>query len=425
MLRYTMIRVKNFIVQHTISIVFLYITAISVLFLLGSNAYKEMIYKRITQDIAMVYSDTLSSLHEFYSKNILPNAKHAGVEVSTDYLDTLDKLPYPITFSNSFGNHLSQDIPGLYVDIYSNYPFENKKLRQLTPFAQHALETLSKGEEPYILTYEQGYLEENDLVRLAKPIYMKKNCLTCHNSDKYNLGRQWEENEFRGIREIILPVPKKDQLSEQILFIGFILALFAALSGVLLILPLVKNLKESLNQTEKLAIKLKYQANHDCLTKVANLNYLITLIEESLKTGSETERVGLIFIDLDKFKPINDQYGHAAGDAMLCHVSSLIEKVIKDKATLARIGGDEFVLLISTISSDSEMVTLVNSIQTAFTKPLKYKNNSLTVSASFGGVIQVKQHTTVDNLLTSADKAMYMSKNSEHNSFTLYQEDNN
>lgn len=204
-----MSKVKHFIVKHTISIVFLYITAISVLFLLGSNAYKEMIYKRITQDIAMVYSDTLSSLHEFYSTNILPNAKNAGIEVSTDYLNTSDKLPFPITFSNSFGNHLSNDIPGLYVDIYSNYPFENKKQRQLTPFALDALETLSKGDVPYILTYEQGYFEENDLVRLAKPIYMKKTCLSCHNSEEYNLGRKWKEGEFRGIREIILPVPKK------------------------------------------------------------------------------------------------------------------------------------------------------------------------------------------------------------------------
>jgi diguanylate cyclase (GGDEF)-like protein len=419
-----MSKVKHFIVKHTISIVFLYITAISILFLLGSNAYKEMIYKRITQDIAMVYSDTLSSLHEFYSTNILPNAKNAGIEVSTDYLNTPDKLPFPITFSNSFGNHLSNDIPGLYVDIYSNYPFENKKQRQLTPFAIDALDKLSKGESSYILTYEKGYLEESDLVRLAKPIYMNKTCLSCHNTEEYNLGRKWKEGEFRGIREIILPVPKKDQLSEKILFIGFILALFAALSGVLLILPLVKNLKASLNQTEKLAIKLKYQANHDCLTKVANLNYLITLIEESLKMGSKTEQIGLIFIDLDKFKPINDQYGHAAGDAILCHVSSLIEKVIKDKAILARIGGDEFVLLISTISTDSEMISMVNSIQTALTKPLKYKNNTLTVSASFGGVIQEKDHTTVDDLLKSADKAMYASKNSKHNYFTLYEENN-
>ena len=161
--------------------------------------------------------------------------------------------------------------------------------------------------------------------------------------------------------------------------------------------------------------KQTYYATHDSLTQLANRHKFDQAFTEAFaRAKRQKSHIGLYLIDLDGFKPINDQYGHDAGDALLKDIASNINQVLRGDDIAARIGGDEFAIITQapTLTKD-DIAQLSKRILHAIEKPLKHLNHTLKVSASIGIACYPDHGTHPETLMKAADIAMYSCKNTK------------
>ena len=152
--------------------------------------------------------------------------------------------------------------------------------------------------------------------------------------------------------------------------------------------------------------ELEHLARHDALTGLANRTLLLDGIEQFLSVG---EPVAVVFIDLDRFKPVNDLYGHEAGDAVLRHVAARLLQIVRPGDTVARVGGDEFVVLAPNVHSSSAARHFAERIEAELTAPFVLDFGTVHIGASVGVSISDSESTVV-SLLADADVQMYDAK---------------
>ncbi|HEY0531220.1 MAG TPA: EAL domain-containing protein [Actinoplanes sp.] len=155
-----------------------------------------------------------------------------------------------------------------------------------------------------------------------------------------------------------------------------------------------------------------YQADHDALTGLANRTVLTRRAAEALARG--TDRIGIALIDLDNFKAINDDLGHAAGDVLLAEVARRIEAVVPPGGVTARLGGDEYALMLPCHHED-----VLQSIIAELRRPIEALGHDLLVQASIGLAV-ADAEVTAEELLRRADVAMYQAKNRGKGSYAVY-----
>jgi two-component system cell cycle response regulator len=157
---------------------------------------------------------------------------------------------------------------------------------------------------------------------------------------------------------------------------------------------------------------LVHQALYDGLTGLANRTQLLSRIEIAIsRNNRHDESSAVIFVDLDGFKPVNDQYGHASGDRVLVEIAHRLERIASRRSDLvARLGGDEFVILCEdTTAKDAEQI--VTQIRSAVTEPIEISADlSLTIGLSVGVAIAATAAAAPADLLRDADAAMYTDK---------------
>jgi diguanylate cyclase (GGDEF)-like protein len=132
------------------------------------------------------------------------------------------------------------------------------------------------------------------------------------------------------------------------------------------------------------------------------------------------ERLAVMFIDLDRFKPINDSFGHAAGDEVLKEAARRLRDVARDSDTVARVGGDEFLLLMEDAGSVADSVALARRVVTAFSEPFRVAGKSVQVPASVGIAVH-PGHGHRDKLVSNADAAMYVAKRAGSGTYALFE----
>jgi diguanylate cyclase (GGDEF)-like protein len=166
--------------------------------------------------------------------------------------------------------------------------------------------------------------------------------------------------------------------------------------------------------------RIRQMAFHDELTKLPNrkllLDRLAVAIEAARRRGSG---VALLFIDLDDFKPLNDRYGHAFGDQVLSAVARRLHKTARASDTVARIGGDEFTVLMPDVTSREQAEVVAAKLVAAFGEPLSLGGKSVSVTASIGIALSEDQDIGALALLENADRAMYEVKRSGRNGFRV------
>jgi len=164
----------------------------------------------------------------------------------------------------------------------------------------------------------------------------------------------------------------------------------------------------SRRNTEKI---LLHAALHDSLTDLPNRRLLSDRIETALSRAERSSRtVAVLFLDLDDFKKVNDSFGHDAGDTMLVAVARNIISVLRTCDTVARIGGDEFVVLCEDVSSEGDISLLVGRLLEAIRRPVRVEGGTAAVSASIGVAVPGPRRETGDQLVRMADLAMYRAK---------------
>lgn len=160
----------------------------------------------------------------------------------------------------------------------------------------------------------------------------------------------------------------------------------------------------------------------DPLTKLPNRELLRDRMEQAIHLSSRLQHcyLGVLFVDLDRFKKINDTYGHAAGDAVLVEVARRLSSSVRDSDTVARLGGDEFVMLLCNLPSPDDITVVAERILAACSRPIQVGTSFYQVSVSIGVAAWPGDGTTVDALLHNADLAMYSSKGEGRNTLRFY-----
>ena len=166
-------------------------------------------------------------------------------------------------------------------------------------------------------------------------------------------------------------------------------------------------------------------ARHDPLTGLANRRLLVEHAEHAFASARrDNERLAVLFIDLDRFKPINDNLGHAVGDLLLKAVAERIRGVIRESDTPARIGGDEFVVLLEMIQDDIDAQTVAEKIRVALNQPFEIvehgEEHRIAVSACIGIAFYPEDGADMTELARHADEAMYRAKENGRNAVAFY-----
>jgi len=166
---------------------------------------------------------------------------------------------------------------------------------------------------------------------------------------------------------------------------------------------------------------LRHMAQYDALTNLPNRALFSDRLQQAFSTSRRSkEHFGIMFIDLDKFKPINDTYGHAAGDVLLKEAALRMQNCLRQSDTVARIGGDEFVVLLATLKNDRDAQEVAEKIRQALNLPFQISGNTLCISSSIGVAIYPVHGDNEKELVKNADLAMYYAKENGRNNVTIY-----
>ncbi|MFB6372124.1 MAG: putative bifunctional diguanylate cyclase/phosphodiesterase, partial [Bradymonadaceae bacterium] len=170
--------------------------------------------------------------------------------------------------------------------------------------------------------------------------------------------------------------------------------------------------------------KLRYDAFHDGLTEVPNRALFIDRVEQLLMTqGQDSERpFSVLFMDLDRFKAINDSVGHTTGDALLKRVTERTRECLRTSDTMARLGGDEFGVLLVGVGTEKEARSVANRIRARLEEPFVVHDHRLYVSASIGVLVSQGQYESPKKLLRDADLAMYNAKRDKLKQITVFED---
>ena len=164
---------------------------------------------------------------------------------------------------------------------------------------------------------------------------------------------------------------------------------------------------------------LREQANHDTLTRLPNRALLRERLQQAIHRARRQQgRVALCYIDLDDFKPINDSLGHAAGDRVLIEIAHRLHAGLRGGDTAARIGGDEFIVVLNHLADIDECRQAVERLLNALGEPILVEDRPLRISASIGVALYPRDAETGDELLTLADSAMYEAKRAGRNRYS-------
>ncbi|WP_262963696.1 EAL domain-containing protein [Methylobacter psychrophilus] len=168
--------------------------------------------------------------------------------------------------------------------------------------------------------------------------------------------------------------------------------------------------------------ELERSAHYDPLTNLPNRTLLIDRLHQGIaQTKRHGQLLAVVFLDLDGFKAINDNYGHLAGDHLLITVANNMQQALREIDTLARIGGDEFIALLLDISDIETSIPLLTRLLTAASQPAQFDNISLQVSASMGITFYPQtEEVDADLLIRQADQAMYQAKMRGKNRYNIF-----
>jgi diguanylate cyclase (GGDEF)-like protein len=170
---------------------------------------------------------------------------------------------------------------------------------------------------------------------------------------------------------------------------------------------------QDITYLKKIQSELEYSVDHDSLTGLPNRSMLMKKIENAiLKSKNSKEFFALCFIDLNKFKKVNDEYGHHVGDMLLKHVGEVLSDIIRDEDTIARLGGDEFIILFEHLKSLAYLdLTLKRIDEISKRNPLNYTEDlTIPLSFSLGVSIYPRDGENIEDLLNHADEKMYEDK---------------
>jgi diguanylate cyclase (GGDEF)-like protein/PAS domain S-box-containing protein len=167
--------------------------------------------------------------------------------------------------------------------------------------------------------------------------------------------------------------------------------------------------------------QIEFLANHDALTSLPNRNLLSDRIAQAIaRAQRDNRRVGVMILDLDRFKFINDNFGHHVGDGLLKAVAARLRATVREVDTVARLGGDEFVVVLSSMTHSGDGEIAAQKVLDAFASPILLEGHELHVTTSIGISVFPEDGLNAEMLLKTCDAALYIAKDKGRSCFQLY-----
>lgn len=167
--------------------------------------------------------------------------------------------------------------------------------------------------------------------------------------------------------------------------------------------------------------QLEYIAHYDALTGLPNRVLLADRLKQAIARSHRSGRsLAVLYLDLDGFKAVNDQHGHDIGDQLLVNISHRLKEVLREGDTLARIGGDEFVVVMADLEQPHDYEAVLTRLLNVAAEPVTLNQNLLLISASIGATLYPQDIADADQLLRHADQAMYVAKQAGKNCYHLF-----
>jgi diguanylate cyclase (GGDEF)-like protein len=203
-----------------------------------------------------------------------------------------------------------------------------------------------------------------------------------------------------------------------IVFLGFLMSFALAAASALKSIRLRREmLAREAAETAALSI-----ARRDTLTALPNRRMLIETIEKATAGNPMRDPSAVFLIDLDRFKPVNDVYGHAAGDAVLCEVAERLDALVPKDAIAARLGGDEFCIFLPRGSSSGDLIRFAQQIITRLSDQIRWEHARIDIGATIGIALFPEDGQDAEALLRAADIAMYRGKREGRNTFRFFEQ---
>ena len=181
--------------------------------------------------------------------------------------------------------------------------------------------------------------------------------------------------------------------------------------------------RQNVRLEERVASKteeLHHIAHHDSLTSLPNRLLFLDRLKQTLKSAARRQQnVGVLFLDLDRFKEVNDTYGHAVGDKLLIEVTNKLQSIFRKEDTIARLGGDEFTVILQD-AEEKDIIPILNKIINIMKEKIYVDDIELNTTFSIGVSLFPRDGITSDILLRNADTAMYQAKDNGKNSYAFY-----
>ncbi len=172
--------------------------------------------------------------------------------------------------------------------------------------------------------------------------------------------------------------------------------------------------------------RVEHLATHDPLTNLPNRRGLYEELNELIYRSRRYKySSAVIYVDLDGFKHVNDHFGHEAGDRLLTQVATNFKAIVRQTDSVARIGGDEFIVLITDIDGETSLITKIESLLNEASRPLQFNRHQIATGASIGIALYPDHGDDAETLLHHADQAMYQAKQQGKNTFRFFTEDIN
>lgn len=181
-------------------------------------------------------------------------------------------------------------------------------------------------------------------------------------------------------------------------------------------------LEEEIKQRKQVEGQLKYAALHDSLTGLANRTIFVDLLNHAIACSRRNAafKFAVLFLDLDRFKNVNDSLGHYAGDKLLKIVAKELDRMVRGKDTVARFGGDEFVILIEDLEENKEALEIAQRITDLLALPFSIDNQPVFIGTSIGLLFNDSRYDNADTMLRDADTAMYHAKDKGRGRYEIF-----
>ncbi|MFD2682001.1 bifunctional diguanylate cyclase/phosphodiesterase [Bacillus seohaeanensis] len=183
------------------------------------------------------------------------------------------------------------------------------------------------------------------------------------------------------------------------------------------VLCFATNITERIKNEEK----IKFHASHDNLTKLPNRFLFKQCIEQEMELAKvEQSQFAVLFMDLDRFKYVNDHFGHSMGDKLLQAVTARLKENLHERDTIARLGGDEFTVILPTIDDKQQISSIASKLIQALAEPYQIDGQSFVTTTSIGVGVYPNDGEDVETLIKNADTAMYQAKNQGKNTYRFF-----